>query len=79
MLQGKRDNFWGKWGTCLRPPRAPRACRGGGKAKGARGARGESAVPLQHAHRAGRCTRVLAEGRGDTAQRVSCSPTSSLD
>lgn len=76
MLQGKRDNFWGKWGTRLRPPRAPRACRGGGKAKGARG---ESAVPLQHAHRAGRWTRVLAEGRGDTARRVSCSPTSSLD
>lgn len=79
MLQGKRDNFWGKWGTRLRPPRAPRACRGRGKAKGARGARGESAVPLQHAHRAGRWTRVLAEGRGDTARRVSCSPTSSLD
>lgn len=79
MLQRKRDNFWGKWGTRLRLPRAPRACRGGGKAKGARGARGESAVPLQHAHRAGRWTRVLAEGRGDTARRVSCSPTSSLD
>lgn len=52
MLQGERDNFWGKWGTRPRPPRAPRVCRGGGKAKGARGELGEEAVPLQHVHRA---------------------------